>query len=144
MDQDQIRLVIEDMLRTDIVRDIGITHRSIGVSNGSKAITDWKQATVYQYHPRQYRLAMIKHFFFELRLIDSNAITAYIDDIQKELSDVRTIPPLDVTRGLYRVTTRNINAVKYWDNVFNVLLTIVEDKDWWQSLEDRVKCTNDK
>ena len=74
MDQNQIRLVIEDMLRADIARDINITHRSVGFSNGSKTVTEWKQVINFNYQPKFYRLALIKHFFFELRIINTNKI----------------------------------------------------------------------
>ena len=143
MDQNQIRLVIEDMLRADIARDINITHRSVGFSNGSKTVTEWKQVINFNYQPKFYRLALIKHFFFELRIINTNKINALTKKVQTDLPNIRRIPPLDLARSMYRVPTV-ITPEVFWDNVFHALFEIINDNEWWSVLEERVKCTNNK
>jgi hypothetical protein len=42
MDHHQSNLMIEDTLRVEITRNIGITNRAVGICAGSNPVTEWE------------------------------------------------------------------------------------------------------
>ena len=143
MDRHQSNLLIEDMLRVEITRNIGISNRSVGIFAGSNPITEWSHKVDCIHDPLMYRLALIKFFYFELRTQDPQFCEAEADTVQNHLDDLQKIPPLDLSRVLFRVTPKVANTF-FYENVYYNLLEILLDKTWWYAMEKRITCLNDK
>lgn len=143
MDRHQSNLLIEDTLRVEITRNIGISNRSVGIFAGSNPITEWSHKVDCIHDPIMYRLALIKFFYFELRTQDPQFCEAEADTVQNHLDDLQKIPPLDLSRVLFRVTPKVANTF-FYENVYYNLLEILLDKTWWYAMEKRITCLNDK
>ena len=143
MDRHQSNLLIEDTLRVEITRNIGISNRSVGIFAGSNPITEWSHKVDCIHDPLMYRLALIKFFYFELRTQDPQFCEAEADTVQNHLDDLQKIPPLDLSRVLFRVTPKVANTF-FYENVYYNLLEILLDKTWWYAMEKRITCLNDK
>ena len=143
MDRHQSNLLIEDTLRVEITRNIGISNRSVGIFAGSNPITEWSHKVDCIHDPIMYRLALIKFFYFELRTPDPQFCEAEADTVQNHLDDLQKIPPLDLSRVLFRVTPKVANTF-FYENVYYNLLEILLDKTWWYAMEKRITCLNDK
>ena len=143
MDHHQSNLMIEDTLRVEITRNIGITNRAVGICAGSNPVTEWEHIVDCIHNPLMYRLSLIKFFYFELRTQDPQFCEAEADTVQNHLDDLQKIRPLDLTRVLFRVTPK-VSADFFYENIYANLLEILLDKTWWHAMEKRIKCTNDK
>ena len=143
MDRHQSNLLIEDTLRVEITRNIGISNRSVGIFAGSNPITEWSHKVDCIHDPIMYRLALIKFFYFELRTQDPQFCEAEADTVQNHLDDLQKIPPMDLSRVLFRVTPKVANTF-FYENVYYNLLEILLDKTWWYAMEKRITCLNDK
>ena len=130
MDRHQSNLLIEDTLRVEITRNIGISNRSVGIFAGSNPITEWSHKVDCIHDPIMYRLALIKFFYFELRTQDPQFCEAEADTVQNHLDDLQKIPPMDLSRVLFRVTPKVANTF-FYENVYYNLLEILLDKTWW-------------
>ena len=142
MDRHQSNLLIEDTLRVEITRNIGISNRSVGIFAGSNPITEWSHKVDCIHDPIMYRLALIKFFYFELRTQDPQFCEAEADTVQNHLDDLQKIPPMDLSRVLFRVTPKVANTF-FYENVYYNLLEILLDKTWWYAMEKRITCLND-
>ena len=135
--------VLEDLLRVEINRAIGISHRSVGFLAGSKPMTEWEHIVTCIHRPLIYRLSLIKYFFFEMRELNPQLAEVLADQVQRELSEVKKVPPLELTRILIKCPPQ-INIQLFWESVFTSLLEIIEDMEYWHSMEKRLTCLNDK
>ena len=143
MDRHQSNLLIEDTLRVEITRNIGISNRTVGIFAGSNPVTEWTHKVDCIHDPIMYRLALIKFFYFELRTQDPQFCEAEADTVQNHLDDLQKIPPMDLSRVLFRVTPKVDNTF-FYENVYYNLLEILLDKTWWYAMEKRITCLNDK
>ena len=135
--------ILEDCLRANIVRAINISTRVALFSVGSGSPTQSSTAVCYDWRPEYYRLSLIRHFYFELVLIEPDRKNYFTDIVGQDLENIRSIPILDLAHVLFRRHS-NLNLNDYWDNVFKVILKIIKDDKWWTALEESIACTNRK
>ena len=135
--------ILEDCLRANIVRAINISTRVALFSVGSGSPTQSSTAVCYDWRPEYYRLSLIRHFYFELVLIEPDRKNYFTDIVGQDLENIRSIPILDLAHVLFRLHS-NLNLNDYWDNVFKVILKIIKDDKWWTALEESITCTNRK
>lgn len=140
---DIIRRILEDLLRIEITRAVGITNRSFGICNGSKQVTEWEHTVNCIHHPKFYRLALIKYFYFEIRELNPQLADTLANQVQLDLSEVRKIPPLELTRILIKCPPP-INIHIFYEHVYITLLEIIEDMEYWQDMEKRLTCSSNK
>lgn len=135
--------ILEDCLRANIVRAINISTRVALLSVGSGSPTQSSTAVCYDWRPEYYRLSLIRHFYFELVLIEPDRKNYFADIVLQDLENIRAIPMLDLAHVLFRLPS-NLSLDDYWDNVFKTILKIIKDDKWWTALEESITCTNRK
>ena len=136
--------ILEDCLRANIVRAINISTRVALLSVGSGSPTQSSTAVCYDWRPEYYRLSLIRHFYFELVLIEPDRKNYFTAIVGQDLENIRSIPMLDLAHMRYGLLYANLNVNDYWDNVFKVILKIIKDDKWWTALEESITCTNRK
>lgn len=135
--------ILEDCLRANIAQAINISTRVVVISVGSGAPERQPPLVGCDWQPEHYRLSLIRHFYFELALIEPDRKNYFADIVLQDLENIRAIPMLDLAHVLFRLHS-NLSLDDYWDNVFKTILKIINDDKWWATLEELVACTNRK
>lgn len=138
-----ICLLIEDQMRTTIAGNINITNRAVFFANGSNPAILASSVVEATYHPLHYRMSLVKYYYFEMCEINSDSVDSFKSTVIENLMDIRTIPPLDLGR-LWMRLPRMIDINDFYDNVFSIMLDIVNDAEWWESMAGRLTCSKQK
>lgn len=138
-----LRLLIEDQLRTTIMGNVNITHRTVFFSNGCNPATLERSVVEATHHPMHYRMSLVKYYYFEMCEINSEDVDSFKSAVIENLLEIRSIPPLDLGR-LWMRLPRMIDINDFYDNIYSIMLDVVNDAEWWEAMAGRLTCSNQK